>query len=807
MARRLIIEEILNLVKNIGGNPSRFMGTKTNINFLGKGPKEALFQGQIDMNAVANASRSMVISEAETAGGYAVGNKLNDLQLQRLRDNLIQIDKVYNPPQIANITDMATRTRDLTQEGLGSLRTTKMFEEQRPTIEKAMELGMAESNAMKKAGLDPSKQADFFKWEEMKKSAGLGDDILGPESADVGTAGIMTRISDRMKKIKELSDELGEMGKGDINKLSSRLSEPGLPGQPGTYEFIDPAAKKASYLSKFNPKNEVHVRKAEALLKDPQIKGLYTEAEVKNAYDFEGLYQNHFDKGHVDVAVLLEQAGHNIPQLRASARSALLDLMKKERGLPGAESGLKDFVDEIDFKFISEGGGGRAGDPINLFVKYFGRNAAENLPKNATKENIDKFTDFIMAAKDRRGRGIDDPFFDRETIDFSTLTGIVDDIPPFASGGRVGMRIGGLGLLTKGLRGALKRTKGAWDNPGADYAALMDNPSYLLSPVNMQKIKKLELYRRQLVRDILRKEGGGKFTHGPKPEATRADLQLLDDYIAELKNKIKEVGYYGEGAASEKALVQERPDLPFSKFVRDKFKHADGGRADTAGLGEILQVPRTSFKWGSGLSKALLKRINKKMIKDAVDDIFPTGDYKMDAEIAAEALVENNPRLFGGKLIDDLDDAARSDVYGLVLGEVTARFGLNLKKQRGIKSLLKNVNEQFGEGTLKRASELPKGTKYETLEAIKDFEARNRTFTPNREMIRTKYQGKIDDDLLDKILVDNNPQRIAEILATIDEALLMQGRGMGSQDIMAALRGSWGRKKSASGGLAKILEV
>ena len=45
-------------------------------------------------------------------------------------------------------------------------------------------------------------------------------------------------------------------------------------------------------------------------------------------------------------------------------------------------------------------------------------------------------------------------------------------------------------------------------------------------------------------------------------------------------------------------------------------------------------------------------------------------------------------RIFGNKLIDDLDDAARLDIYGLVLGEVTTRFGLNLKKQRGIKSLI-----------------------------------------------------------------------------------------------------------------------
>ena len=338
--------------------------------------------------------------------------------------------------------------------------------------------------------------------------------------------------------------------------------------------------------------------------------------------------------------------------MRTAARDALLQLMKTEKAGPDLGVGLRHFIDDVDYKFITEGGGGRAGDPINLFAKYFGKTATEHLPKNATKENIDKYVQFLINAKDRRGRTIDDPFFDRDSIDFREFDiSISDDILPFETGGRVG------------------------------------------------------------------------------------------------------------------------------------------------------------FKWGSGLSKSLLRKINKKVIKDAVDDIFPSGDYKMDAELAAEALVENNPKLFGGKLIDDLDDAARSDVYGLVLDEVTMRFGLNIKKKRGIKSLLTDVNEQFGEGTLKRASELPKGTKYAELEAIKDFEARNRTFSPNREKIRAYYQGKIDDDLLDQILADNDPQRIAEVLATIDEALLMQGRGMNPELIMQSLKDSWGRKPSASGGLAKILEV
>ena len=620
MARKIIINNILNLIKDIGGNPNKFMGTKSNINFLGKGPKEALFQGQIDIDGLMQSGFPLerVVSEAERAGGYVTANKLNDFQLQRLQDNLITLKKAYFPEQIPNITDLGTGTGGLTQEGLGSLRM-KNF-----------------SDKLAKENISPQE-----KWQRFIKSEPFDGTVDVPSGVDpketiLPTSGLMTRISDRMKNIKDMADELGQMGKGE--KL--------------TAEILDPTAEKASYVSKFNPNNEVHVKKADALLKDPQIKGLYTEAEVKNAYDFEGLYQTHFDRGQVDISMLLEQAGQNVPLMRTAARDALLQLMKTEKAGPDLGVGLRHFIDDVDYKFITEGGGGRAGDPINLFAKYFGKTATEHLPKNATKENIDKYVQFLINAKDRRGRTIDDPFFDRDSIDFREFDiSISDDILPFETGGRVG------------------------------------------------------------------------------------------------------------------------------------------------------------FKWGSGLSKSLLRKINKKVIKDAVDDIFPSGDYKMDAELAAEALVENNPKLFGGKLIDDLDDAARSDVYGLVLDEVTMRFGLNIKKKRGIKSLLTDVNAQFGEGTLKRASELPKGTKYAELEAIKDFEARNRTFSPNREKIRAYYQGKIDDELLDKILADNDPQRIAEVLATIDEALLMQGRGMNPELIMQSLKDSWGRKPSASGGLAKILEV
>ena len=244
MARRIIIGEIVNLIKGLGGNPSKFMGTKSNINFLGKGPKEALFQGQIDIDALMRSEFPLnrVISEAETAGGYATANKLNDIQLQRLKENLITLKKAYMPEPVANITDLGTGTKDLTQEGLGSLRTTQMLEESRPILDQAAKLAAAESAAMRKAGLDPSKQADFFKWEEIKKGKGItsfSEELSGAE--EVPTAGLMARLAERMKRIQKMSDELGAIGKGDVDKA-------------GTYQFIDPTAEKASYASRFNPK-------------------------------------------------------------------------------------------------------------------------------------------------------------------------------------------------------------------------------------------------------------------------------------------------------------------------------------------------------------------------------------------------------------------------------------------------------------------------------------------------------------------------------------------------------------------------
>ena len=73
--------------------------------------------------------------------------------------------------------------------------------------------------------------------------------------------------------------------------------------------------------------------------------------------------------------------------------------------------------------------------------------------------------------------------------------------------------------------------------------------------------------------------------------------------------------------------------------------------------------------------------------------------------------------------------------------------------------------------------------------------------TPADEL-RKEFPG-ISDDLINKILTDDNPQRIAEVKATLHEAMKMQEKGMGVNEIINIFKKK--PTKHASGGLAGML--
>jgi hypothetical protein len=82
-------------------------------------------------------------------------------------------------------------------------------------------------------------------------------------------------------------------------------------------------------------------------------------------------------------------------------------------------------------------------------------------------------------------------------------------------------------------------------------------------------------------------------------------------------------------------------------------------------------------------------------VRAAVDDIFPSGDYKYDAEMASQALVENNPKAFGNKLFDDLDQDTQLKIYGKVVEVVQNDLGKMLQLKRATKptKTLKGIEE------------------------------------------------------------------------------------------------------------------
>ena len=124
MASKTLIDTALKLYQSLGGNVSKILGTRTNVNFLGKGKSsELMVDMDINPDALGVLPKSKAVEELDSAMGYLTSGKLNDMQANKLISNMQAMKNFYDPPAApANITDLATGTRNLDQEGLMSLR-------------------------------------------------------------------------------------------------------------------------------------------------------------------------------------------------------------------------------------------------------------------------------------------------------------------------------------------------------------------------------------------------------------------------------------------------------------------------------------------------------------------------------------------------------------------------------------------------------------------------------------------------------------------------------------------------------------
>jgi hypothetical protein len=212
---------------------------------------------------------------------------------------------------------------------------------------------------------------------------------------------------------------------------------------------------------------------------------------------------------------------------------------------------------------------------------------------------------------------------------------------------------------------------------------------------------------------------------------------------------------------------------------------AEGGRIGFA-VGTGLKIYKFFKDKGKDLSTEL---------KKAVDDIFPSGDRKLDADVVVDNMLEDL-----GVDRDMFDQKDISELYGMAYDTLS---------EGSVPKGLAAFTTKKGKGEVKMADEV------EVSQDVKDKIDYNKQrmeddFTKEmapklflRMELKARFPG-ITDDMISKIMADDNPQRIAEVLASMDEGLKMMEKGMSTDEIINTFKKT-PRTKQAGGGLAYLM--
>jgi len=378
MARKQTLDAIIQLYKKLGGNTSEVLGTKTNINFLGKGKTpEPILEMDINTEALGVMPQSKAIEELTNSVGYALSGKLNDLQANKLLENMSKMDSFYNPPKVSNITDLATGTGNLDAEGIMTLRNNRFKK------------GITE-----KYGIRPERVDEVMDTPFDEK---LGDDVLRENVRPIDEVQEFTKSKEDV--VQDLVDR--KFGKGYFDTVDD-LPPPGSRGGP---EDIAAPFTGAGLEAIKSVKNN----------------SLIVDDLVNKVYQMSGVAEN------------------AKPVARANARDFLNRIKDMEDpDFPGGTT-LSSVMEADDLKFATEGGGGGFGDPLLLVQKYFGPKVAASVAKLDSPDDIQKFAENLVKIKDARGNSVTSRYFDPDLVDVDSVDVDLDfadggRVPMFAGG-------------------------------------------------------------------------------------------------------------------------------------------------------------------------------------------------------------------------------------------------------------------------------------------------------------------------------------------------------------------------------------
>ena len=330
MASKTLIDTAIRLYQSLGGNVSKILGTRTNVNFLGKGKSsEMMVDMDINPEALGVLSKSKAVEELDSAMGYLTSGKLNDIQANQLIKNMNTMKTVYDPPAApANITDLATGTRNLDKEGLMSLRQADDLPPGDPDLpppgsrgepgDVAAPFASAEEtikNLAKSEGVDAAETilptgSGLELIKSVKNNNLIVDDLVNKIYLNAGVAEnaqpvVRANARDFLNRIKNLSDEPGNTTLADIMEVDDfRFMTEGGGGGMG-----DPFLLVQKY---FGPK----VAAAVARLDGPNDIQLFAERLV-SIKDAKGrtITDRNFNPESVDISDFEFADGGRVPYM------------------------------------------------------------------------------------------------------------------------------------------------------------------------------------------------------------------------------------------------------------------------------------------------------------------------------------------------------------------------------------------------------------------------------------------------------------------------------------------------------------
>ena len=231
MADPRIISRIIQLGKELGANLSNSIGTRTNVSFLGTGPKDGmLFQKAIDPESFAMLGAEKVLPDIESSIAYASGNKLNGLQLEQLEKNLLTMKETLNP---TNVVEMGGA-------GLDSLRAKAGIGERQLT-EAASDVKDAEGLAALRDRTGDNNVPLRTLEEIMKNPRKMADEAVFPGETFKATPKEQMNIRNQMGDMGVENMPPAPIGEG----IMQTVDKADLPGKTGAArEFLVNALKK-----------------------------------------------------------------------------------------------------------------------------------------------------------------------------------------------------------------------------------------------------------------------------------------------------------------------------------------------------------------------------------------------------------------------------------------------------------------------------------------------------------------------------------------------------------------------------------